>query len=129
MDASNWYERQQFWIDETCRRLTAERVIEPLSTEDVETKAWNLYELASLVEGHLHQQLDAARLSGQERLAWEQRVTYDGGPLRSPHGEYRRPFGGALLPPAGRAVAFHGRRPEPRRPAGLGARRSRRPAH
>jgi GNAT superfamily N-acetyltransferase len=98
MDASNWYERKQFWNQECCRRLTAERVVEPLSTEDVETKAWNLYELASLVEGHLHEQLDVARLSNAsnasdtERLAWEQRVTYDGGPLRNPHDNYCRPF-------------------------------------
>jgi GNAT superfamily N-acetyltransferase len=95
MDASNWYERQQFWIEECCRRLTAERVIEPVSTEEVETRGWNLYELASLVEGHLHERLDVARLSNEsantERLAWEQRVTYDGRPLRSPH-DYRQPF-------------------------------------
>ncbi len=73
----------------------AERVVEPVSTEEVETKGWNLYELASLVEGHLHEQLDVARLSNAsdtERLAWECRVTYDGRPLRSPHSDYRRPF-------------------------------------
>jgi len=95
MDADDWYERQQLWIEECCRRLTAERVIEPLSTDEAEMRGWNLYELASLVEGHLNEQLDVARLSNEsntERLAWEHRVTYDGRPLRSPHSDYRRPF-------------------------------------
>jgi hypothetical protein len=31
--------------------LVAQRVIEPLSADEEETRSWNLYELASLVEG------------------------------------------------------------------------------
>jgi len=67
-------------------------VIEPLATEGAETRSWNLCELASLIEGHFHVQLDVRGLSEIERLAYERRVTYDGRPLLSPHGEYRRPF-------------------------------------
>jgi ribosomal protein S18 acetylase RimI-like enzyme len=86
------YLNHQSTIEAICRHLTAEGIIEPLSTDEEETARWNLWELASLVEGHLHVQLDVDRLSAEERLAQERRVTYDGGPLRSPHGGYSHPF-------------------------------------
>jgi GNAT superfamily N-acetyltransferase len=90
--STDWYQAQRSGIDACCRQLTAERVIEPLSGDEAETRSWNLCELASLLEGHFHVQLDVGRLSEEERLAYERRVTYDGRPLASPHGEYRRPF-------------------------------------
>jgi GNAT superfamily N-acetyltransferase len=102
MDASSLYEQRELWIDETCRRLTEDGVVEPVSTEDVETRGWNRYELASLVEGHLHAQLDVAQFSDDARLALERSVTYDGQPLRSPHDGYRRPFW--LLADSGRRI-------------------------
>jgi len=43
-----------------------------------------LRELASLVEGHLHVQLDVTRLSEEDRLAYERRVSSDDRPLPSP---------------------------------------------
>jgi hypothetical protein len=88
---TNWYETQRSNIESCCRQLVAEKVIEPLSTDQGETKAWMLWELASLVEGHLHVQLDGTRLSEEERLAYECRVS-DGHPFESPHGGYSRPF-------------------------------------
>jgi ribosomal protein S18 acetylase RimI-like enzyme len=87
-----WYEEQQRWIDACCRQLVAEGVLEPLSMDEGETRGWISYELASLVEGHLHEQLDASRLSEEERLAYERRVSYDGGPLAGPHNKYSKPF-------------------------------------
>jgi ribosomal protein S18 acetylase RimI-like enzyme len=88
----DWYQAQRGAIEATCRQLIAERVVEPLSSDEGETRRWNLWELASLVEGHFHQQLEVTRLSEEERLVQERRVTYDGGPLASPHGEYSHPF-------------------------------------
>lgn len=72
--------------------LVAQRMIDPVSKEEQETRVWNLYELASLVEGNFHVQLDVTRLTDDERLAYERRASYDGRPLVSPHSEYRRPF-------------------------------------
>ncbi len=90
--ATDWYQKQRCQIEACCRQLVNEGVIEPLSTDEEDTRSWNLWELASLVEGHCHLQLDVARLSEDERLAQERRVTFDGRPLASPHGEYRLPF-------------------------------------
>jgi len=84
------YDAQQATIEGCCRLLVAEQVLEPLSMEEVETEAWNVYELASLVEGHLHFQLPA--ISREARRHIECLVTYDGEPLASPHGGYRTPY-------------------------------------
>jgi ribosomal protein S18 acetylase RimI-like enzyme len=92
MSTNNWYEKQQSIIEACCRQLIAQAVIEPLSTDDGDSKDWNLRELASLVEGHFNVQLDVARLSDMERLAYERRSTYNGEPLASPNDGYRRPF-------------------------------------
>ncbi len=86
------YDEQRSAIEACCQQLVAERVIEPLSTDAEETRRWMLWELASLVEGHLHVQLDVTRLSEEERLAYECRVSYDGRPFGSPHGGYSLPF-------------------------------------
>lgn len=86
------YEAQQSGIEACCRQLMAEGIIEPLSTDEEDTKTWMLRELASLAEGHLHVQLDITRLSEKDRLAYERRVSYDSRPLPSPHGGYFRPF-------------------------------------
>lgn len=102
MSTKDWYQEREVCIKACCRQLTAEKVIEPLSMEEGEIRGWNLYELASLVEGHLHEQLDIAQLSEDERLAYEHRVTYDGRPLPSPHSGYRHPFW--LLADDGRRV-------------------------
>jgi len=90
--AANWSEAQQRWIDACCRQLVAQGVAEPLSTEEQETRDWSLCQLASLVEGHLHEQIDVTRLSADEFLGYERRVSYDGRPLESPHGRYSHPF-------------------------------------
>lgn len=92
MSTNTFYQEQRSRIEACCRQLMAQGVIEPLSTDEGETRGWSLYELASLVEGHLHVQLDAARLSEEERLAYERRVSHDGRSLASPHSEYSRPF-------------------------------------
>ena len=92
MSASTWYERQQGWIEACCRHLVAQGAVEPLSTDEKETRDWNLCELASLIEGHFYVQLDVSRLSEFERLAYERRVSFEGWPLGSPHSDYRHPF-------------------------------------
>jgi ribosomal protein S18 acetylase RimI-like enzyme len=92
MTTNTWHQAQRSSIEACCRQLAAEGVIEPLSTDEAETKSWNLRELASLAEGHFHEQLDVTRLTDDERLVHERRVTYDGRPLMSPHGPYSYPF-------------------------------------
>ncbi|HKH46472.1 MAG TPA: GNAT family N-acetyltransferase [Thermoanaerobaculia bacterium] len=92
MSTNPWYQAQQDAIEACCRQVVAERVIEPLALEEGETRDWNARELASLLEGHFHQQLDVTRLSDEERLAYERRVGFDGRPLASPHSGYSQPF-------------------------------------
>lgn len=89
---TDWYQKQESTIEACCQQLMAEGMVEPLSTDEGETRRWMLWELASLVEGHLHTQLDVTRLSEEERLAQECRVSYDGRPFGSPHHGYSRPF-------------------------------------
>jgi GNAT superfamily N-acetyltransferase len=89
---TGFYKAEQSSIEACCRQLVSEGVIEPLSTDEDDTRNWNLWELASLVEGHFHEQLDVVRLTDDERLAQERRSTFDGRPLASPHGGYRHPF-------------------------------------
>jgi len=89
---TNRYEAQQSSLEACCRQLIDEGILEPLSTDEGNTKAWMLRELASLVEGHLHVQLDRNRLSDEDRLAYERHVSHDDRPLASPHNEYFRPF-------------------------------------
>jgi len=98
MSANTWYDKQQASIESCCRQLMAQGVAEPLSKEERETRDWSLCQLASLAEGHLHEQIDGKRLSNgsaesnAEILAYERRVTYDGRPLLSPHAGYSYPF-------------------------------------
>ncbi|MEP7012377.1 MAG: GNAT family N-acetyltransferase [Acidobacteriota bacterium] len=91
MSTTIWHEHQDL-IEATCRRLVDQQVIEPLSTDEEETGRWNLHELASLIEGYFHVQLDLTGLSEIERLAYERRVSWDRGLLPSPHSEWRHPF-------------------------------------
>ncbi|HEV7667435.1 MAG TPA: GNAT family N-acetyltransferase [Thermoanaerobaculia bacterium] len=88
---STW-QAQQDHIKATCRRLIDQHVIEPLSTAEGEASRWNLCELASLIEGHFHIQLNLTGLSEIERLAYESRASWDRGPLPTPHSEWRHPF-------------------------------------
>jgi ribosomal protein S18 acetylase RimI-like enzyme len=92
MSTNPWYHEQQSRIEACCRQLVDQGVIEPLSTDEGETRDWSAYELASLIEGHFHVQLDVTRLSEEERLAYERRVSEDGDPFPGPHGEYFLPF-------------------------------------
>ena len=87
----DWYQEQRSGIEACCRQLAVEGVIAPLSTDEEETRDWMRRELASLVEGHFHVELDGA-LSPEERLAYECSVSYDGRPLGSPHSGYSLPF-------------------------------------
>ena len=89
---STWHEKRQNTIEDCCRQLVHQKVVEPLSTEEKDVKDWNRCELASLVEGHFHVQLDVAQLTDLERLAYEYRSTYNNEPLSNPLDGYRRPF-------------------------------------
>ena len=92
MTTDNWYEKRELIIEGCCQQLVARGLVEPLSTDEDDTRDWNLCELASLIEGHFHVQLDVSGLSEMERLAYESRASFDGRPLGSPHRGYHRPF-------------------------------------
>jgi GNAT superfamily N-acetyltransferase len=92
MGTSTWYETRRRQIEACCRQLVDRGVTAPLSTEERETRDWSLRQLASLAEGHLHEQIDVTRLSEDEIRAYERRVGYDGRPLTNPHDEYSYPF-------------------------------------
>jgi GNAT superfamily N-acetyltransferase len=65
--------------------LVEQGMLEPLSTDEAETRRWLDCELASLVENRFFTDLDARALSDQERARWEPRASSDE-PLSSPHG-------------------------------------------
>jgi ribosomal protein S18 acetylase RimI-like enzyme len=92
MSTRDWHREQRDGIEACCRELVEERVIEPLSTEEGETRRWNLWLLASLAEGHLHERLDVARLTEDERLAYQRRLVEGDRPLPNPHDGYWTPF-------------------------------------
>jgi GNAT superfamily N-acetyltransferase len=73
--------------------LVDEGALEPLSTDDSETRRWLDCELASLVENRFFQNLDPLTLTDSERSRWEPRASSDE-PLSSPHGHayYRIPY-------------------------------------
>jgi len=102
MTTDDWYEKRELIIEGCCQRLIDQKVVEPLSADEDDTRDWNLCELASLIEGNFHVQLDVRGLSEMERLAYESRASFDGRPLGSPHRGYHRPFW--LLDDEGRRV-------------------------
>jgi GNAT superfamily N-acetyltransferase len=67
--------------------LVAEGVIEPLADDPGETRRWLDCEIASLVEGRFFTTLDPRAMTPETRALWEPRVTADGEPLSSPHGQ------------------------------------------
>jgi GNAT superfamily N-acetyltransferase len=65
----------------------------PLSDDDDDARLWLGFELASLIEGHLHHIVDLNVLSSVERSIWERRVTGDGERLLDPRAdEFRRAY-------------------------------------
>jgi hypothetical protein len=93
MSPDTRYETQRRQISACCRQLVHRGIIAPLSADEQATRDWSRYQLASLVEGHLHEQVDVNQLSEDELLTYERRVGFSGTPLLSPHGEYSYPSG------------------------------------
>jgi GNAT superfamily N-acetyltransferase len=73
--------------------LVDEGAIEPLATDDAETRRWLDCELSSLVENRFFCAIDPMAMTGEERALWEPRASSDE-PLSSPHGHayYRLPY-------------------------------------
>lgn len=76
---------------EACQRLVTRGLIAPVAHGDEEVRQWLDWELASLIEGHVHRLVDVRALPHAERLHWERQVTDNG--LRDPrHDELRRVY-------------------------------------
>jgi GNAT superfamily N-acetyltransferase len=79
-------------IHDSLAELTRTLLLEPLSEDQMEVRAWLDLELASLVEGHFGEIVDAGRLSPSERAKWEGKATYEGAGLRTPHDAFMLAF-------------------------------------
>ena len=66
-------------------------MVEPLADRPNDNRAWNGWELASLIEGNFGQQIDVGALNEDQRTQWELSASWDHRPLRRPHGEYSLP--------------------------------------
>lgn len=60
------------------QRLIDRGVTTPLADNDQDVRQWLAWELASIIEGHLHQIVDMHALSSVERSTWEGRVIGNG---------------------------------------------------
>jgi GNAT superfamily N-acetyltransferase len=90
MRLTRW-DQDQAHVLAICARLTHDGVIEPLAETPDDERAWNGWELASLIEGNLGQRIDVGTLSDDQRAQWEERASWDHRPLRRPHNEYKLP--------------------------------------
>lgn len=63
--------------------------MEPLARHPSDERLWNLFELASLCEGYLHEQLDPLTISDATRLERERRISANGRPFGPPDRSYR----------------------------------------
>ncbi|MEE8525638.1 MAG: GNAT family N-acetyltransferase [Thermoanaerobaculia bacterium] len=87
MELTRW-DQDQARIRAICARLTSDCVVEPLADRPDDDRAWNGWELASLIEGNFGQQIDVGTLNEQQRAQWELSASWDHHPLPRPHSEY-----------------------------------------
>ena len=87
----NRWDQDQARIHVICARLANEGLVEPLADQPEDHRAWNGWELASLIEGNFGRRIDVGALSENERTQWEARASWDHRPLRRPHTEYSLP--------------------------------------
>src|SRR5688500_10161037 len=68
-------------------------VIEPLADDDLDVSRWLSWELASLVEGHFHYEVDFDHAGAAVRRKWERRLAHAGDRLRDPRSDkFRRVY-------------------------------------
>ncbi len=87
MGLTRW-DQDQERIRSICARLTRDGVVEPLTDRPDADRAWNGWELASLIEGNLGRQIDVGTLNDDQRARWELKASWGHRLLRSPHGGY-----------------------------------------
>lgn len=90
MGLTRW-EQDQARIRAICTCLASDGVVEPLADRPDDNRAWNGWELASLIEGNLGQQIDVGTLNDDQRSRWELKASWGHRPLRSPHKGYYLP--------------------------------------
>lgn len=87
MGLTRW-DQDQVCIRAICAQLVGNGVVEPLADRPDDDRAWNGWELASLIEGNYGQQIDGGTLTDDQRMQWELRANGDHRPLLRPHSEY-----------------------------------------
>ncbi len=87
MGLTRW-DQDQARIRAICARLTSDGVVEPLADRPDDDRAWNGWDLASLIEGNFGQQIDVGTLNDEQRAQWEISASWDHRPLRRPHSGY-----------------------------------------
>jgi GNAT superfamily N-acetyltransferase len=91
-------ERDEFRLEQDAklevveRKLLEDHVLEPLARDAEDTRQWLDWQLASLVEGFHHEQIDVVSLSADERTSWERRATERGKGQYTPHSPYAKPY-------------------------------------
>ncbi len=90
MTLTRW-DQDQARIRTICARLANDGVVEPVADRPEDDRAWNVWELASLIEGNLGRQIDVAALPEEQRTQWELRASWGHRPLRRPHREFNLP--------------------------------------
>jgi GNAT superfamily N-acetyltransferase len=91
MGLARW-DQDQARILAICARLAQDGVVEPLADRPDDERAWNGWELASLVEGNFGRLVDVGSLDDDQRTQWEIKANWDHRPLRLPYGsEYMLP--------------------------------------
>jgi len=74
------------------RNVIESHVLEPLARGTEDTRQWLDWDLASLVEGFHHEQIDNGSLSPDERTSWVRRVIGQGKDQYNPHSPYSKPY-------------------------------------
>ncbi len=90
MGFTSW-EQDQAHIRAICARLASDGMVEPLADRPDDERAWNDWELASLIEGNRGQRVDASALNDEQRAGWELKACWNHRPLRRPHSEFNLP--------------------------------------
>ncbi len=90
MGQTRW-DQEQARIRAIGAQLAADGVVEPLADHPDDARAWNGWELASLIEGNFGRQVDVGSLSEEQRAGWELKASWGHCLLPPPHGSFKLP--------------------------------------
>jgi GNAT superfamily N-acetyltransferase len=73
-------------------KLLGDHILDPLTRDADDTRQWLDWDLASLVEGFHHEQIDVGSLSPDERTRWVHQAIGQGKDQHNPHSPYAKPY-------------------------------------